>query len=436
MTEDAPWYNAEFQAARLYMEVTKQPEGRRAIGRLYPNVLDAIARHAEAKAKTDPHGEIQHLVAKLVQVIGDPLLLSSHDLQSEVRITYDRAESLALPAAVAYRQLCHRLHGVSSSLHLQSMHGDQMELLDRLADIDAGARALHKELLLKFDLAAASTDAELPRKLAQAFETFGEFWVYRRLSNIMTIEKVSEGSTSTPDFRCSLNGRDFFIEVKSPDIVDGDAHHAELMREATEVEIKLDQQVRSGQGISSATSVIAPFQKLGDKKYDGGDRRFAISTLRDRARTLFKPKQFSAGPTVALMFIDRYPVGDRRAILPDYKVGGMWSALPDDRQSGIVWQAAFGTPSTEIHNLFYPKLPLLGTPFMRDAASPFPGIGFVTMTTIHSGSPAGTTECWGLLDRQGSLPSGWLLADTAMILNAMCEVWNDDKDRRPKWQDV
>jgi hypothetical protein len=28
------------------------------------------------------------------------------------------------------------------------------------------------------------------------------------------------------------------------------------------------------------------------------------------------------------------------------------------------------------------------------------------------------------------------LADTAMILNAMCEVWNDDEDSRPKWQDV
>jgi hypothetical protein len=137
-----------------------------------------------------------------------------------------------------------------------------------------------------------------------------------------------------------------------------------------------------------------------------------------------------------LMFIDRYPVGNRRAILPDHKVGGMWSALPDDRQSGIVWQAAFGTPGTEIHNLYHPKRPLLGTPFMRDAASPFPGIAFVTMTTVHSGSPAGTTECWGLLDRHGSLPGEWLLADTAMILNAMCEVWNDDEDSRPKWQDV
>jgi hypothetical protein len=113
----------------------------------------------------------------------------------------------------------------------------------------------------------------------------------------------------------------------------------------------------------------------------------------------------------------------------------MWSDLPDDRQSGVVWQAAFGAPGNEIHNLYLPKRILSGTPFMRDSGSPFPGVAFVIMKTIHSGSPVGTTECWGLLDRKANLPVGWTMADTSMVLDAVCDVWNDDEDNRPKWHD-
>ncbi len=436
MTKNELWYNPKFEAARLYMEVTREPDGRRALGRLYPNILDAVARHAEAKAKDDPYGEIGHLTAKLIRLIGDPRIVSSADLQAEVRIAYDRAEAIALPASVAYRQLRHRLHSVTSSYHLESMHLEQMELLDSLADNDVKSKPLHRELLLKFDLAAQASDSDLPRKLAQAFEAFGEFWVYRRLCNCIKIEKVTEGATPSPDFQCSLNGRQFFIEVKSPDIVDGEAHHAELMKAATAVEIELDQKVRSGRRVSSVMSETAPFKRLGANDYDGGDLRHAIMTLRERARSLYKSKQFLSGPTFALMFADRYPLGNRRAILSEHKVGGMWSELPDDRQSGIVWQAAFGAPGTEIHNLNLPKRSLSGTPFMRDPGSPFPGVGFLTVSTIHSGSPTGNAECWGLLDRQASLPQGWHATDTATVLDAVSDVWNDDEDKRPKWHDI
>jgi hypothetical protein len=61
-------------------------------------------------------------------------------------------------------------------------------------------------------------------------------------------------------------------------------------------------------------------------------------------------------PTITLMFVARYQIpGNRRAILLDYKVGGIWAAVPDDRQGGVIWQAGFGQAGNVIHNLTSPK---------------------------------------------------------------------------------
>jgi hypothetical protein len=418
------------------MQITQNLESRRTLRHLDPRVLDDIARIASLKAIRDPHDELAFLNGTLIRHLGEVRLVSSVDLQDQLKIAYERAELLAMPSAVGYRGLCHRLLGVTSSFHLQSMGIDQMRVLDELALNDAAAATLHRELLLKLQIATQATDAELTRKLAQLFETFSEFWVYRRLRECVTITKIAEGDDPSPDFQCALGGRDFFIEVKAPDIVGGDLHHAQLMKEATEAAIELDNQVRAGRRVASVASSITPFSKVGDQNHDAEDLTPAISTIRERARTLFTTRQFSHGPTFALMFLERFAVpSNRRSILPDYKVGGMWTALPDDRQSGVLWQAAFGLAGSTIHNLNTPKRTLTGTPFLLDSGSPFPGLGLLAVSEIHSGSSVGTTECWGLINPYAPAAGNWQAADTVAVLNALCDVWNDKDDSRPKWQD-
>jgi hypothetical protein len=350
---------------------------------------------------------------------------------------YDRAESLAYPAGVGYRGLCHWLYGVTSSFHLQSMTLAQMQILDELTVTDEGADILHRALLEKLRVAEEATDTQIVRRFAQVFEAFVEAWAYRRLRKCVRVSKIREGSGEARlDFRCELNGREFFVEVKGPDIVDGDFHHEELMRASTEAQIDLDAQVRSGERIAMAVHSVDPFGKFKDEHYDASDLTVAIATLRERARNLFEVRQFSLGPTFALMCVDRYAIpGNRRAILPDYRVGGIWDRIPDNRQSGVIWQASFGEAGTVIHNLNSPKRVLDGTPFLVDSGSPFPGVGFIAMAEMHSGAPAGTTECWGLLDRKRAQAEGWSLGESEMVLDAVCDVWNDGDDSRPKWQD-
>jgi hypothetical protein len=429
------WYDPKFEAARVYMDLVDTPPGRYAIRHLCPDVLDGITEIANAKYNKEPYCELVHLNRTIVRLLKETTLTSSNEIQHQLLTTYERAERLALPAAVAYRDICHRLHGVTSSFHLQSMGLKQMQVIDLLRGTDGVAAVLHKNLLDKLHLAQAAKDAELIRRLAQAFEAFAEAWAYRRLSRCLKISKIPEGDEAGPDFRCELESKEFFIELKAPDIAGGDLHHKEMMEAATEAQIALDEKVRSGEPVAMGASSIDPFQKPGDATYDPTDLTIPIRTLRERARTSFVAPQFSSGPTFALMFVARYPIpGNRRAILPDYRVGGMWASAPDDRQSGIIWQAAFGPDGTEIHNLICPKRALSGTPFLLDPGRPFPGVGFIAMADIHNESPV-TTECWGLLDRNATRPNGWSLSDSEMVLNAVCDVWNDGEDSRPKWQD-
>jgi len=436
MPRPEKWYNPKFEAARAYMDLMETSAGRRAVQRLCPDVLDGITRIAMVKCKNEPHGELVHLNATLGRLLRDTQLLSQDELRGNLLNVYDRAESLAFPAAVAYRDLCHRLHGVTNSFHLQSMGLGQMQVVDELGVTDDGATVLHRNLLDKLQVAQEATDAALTRSLAQAFEAFGEAWAYRRLSRCMKISKIPEGDDPGPDFRCELDGREFFVELKTPDIVSGDFHHEQMMKAATESQIDLDEQVRAGKRVAMVTGCIDPFQKPGDSSYESTDLTLVIKTLRDRVRASFEAPQFSSGTTFALMFMARYVIpGNRRAILPDFKVGGMWASVPDDRQSGVIWQAGFGQAGTVIHNLTEPKQTLSSTPFLRDPGRPFLGAAFIAMQEIQKGHAVGTTECWGLLDRRGSQPKGWNVHDSEAVLNVVCDVWNDGEDSRPKWQD-
>lgn len=427
----------QFEAARLLLNQYGTNEGRRAVGQLHPRVVDGITRYAEFESARKSHNEIIHLNATLVRLLGDSMLGKSETLREQLTNSYRRAEELTYPAKLAHREVSHALIGVTKSIDLQTMHEEQLEALDDLARTsDETAVSLHRELLTKFKIALKASDANRTKKIGQAYEVFSEFWVYRRLRDCMTLSKIPEQATPTPDFRCQLGGRDFFIEVKAPDIAGGELHHAELLEQATDGQIDLEAQHKAGKHVAITTSEIAPFQSPSDKSYSGSDFTYAIRTIRDRSRTLFKTKQFSAGPTFALMVLDRYPIpGRRRAILPEYHVGGMYSGLPDDRQSGVLWQAAFGADGTQIHNVDSAKRTLTGVPFMRDPHSPFPGVGFLTLQTFHHDVPAGKAECWGLLARDADRPTGWLITDTEAVLNAVCDVWNDGEDTRPRWVD-
>lgn len=431
------WHESQSDSARAYMDLTTNLPGRQAVLNLVPDVLDSIARIATLKSKTNPHAELVELDASLHRQLRNEDLVSSSDAQHNLRMTYFRAEQLALPASVIYRDLRHRLQGVTSSFHLDQIGLSRMQALDELAAGDEHAAVMHKQVMSQLTVARDAVDCELPQKLSRVFEAFSEMWAYRHLKERLNILKVPESvkGQQTPDFKCELDGREFYIEVKAPDIVDGNIHHKRLMEEAMNAQIELEGLLRAGSRVASAARIISPFGNASGTLNDYDDLTVAIEVVRKRARSAYGAGQFSSGPTFALMVLDRYPIpGNRQCILPDYHVGGMWADAPDDRQSGILWQAAFGTAGNTIHNLTAEKKALMGEPFMRDVGRHFPGVGFIGMNEIDRFA-GGKTECWGLLDRSARLPAGWDVSDSEAVLDAVCDVWNDDADSRPKWQD-
>src|ERR1700730_12256208 len=105
MPRPKKWYDPKFEAARAYMDLMETLAGRHAVRSLYLQVLDGIKKIAVAKSKNEPHGELVHLIATLERLLRDTQLLCSDELQRSLLNAYERAESLAFPAAVAYRDL-------------------------------------------------------------------------------------------------------------------------------------------------------------------------------------------------------------------------------------------------------------------------------------------------------------------------------------------
>jgi hypothetical protein len=80
-------------------------------------------------------------------------------------------------------------------------------------------------------------------------------------------------------------------EVKSLDIAEGSFRHDEMMREGKNATVELGRQRSDGRQASIAESVIDPYRKLGDARYDPRSLIRVIDTLREKFRRAFLASQ-------------------------------------------------------------------------------------------------------------------------------------------------
>jgi len=207
--------------------------------------------------------------------------------------------------------------------------------------------------------------------------------------------------------------------------VGGDLRHGEIMVDAIDQAVDLQEQIAKGRAVASSVGEVAPYKRHGEQDFDHRSLIRPINTLREKSVQAFKGGQFTMGPTLALAVVDRLLVpGGKSALAPYYF---------DDTDaaccvSGVLWHAAFGRPGTPVFR--HPNFPgtegleghLSSYGLFVDDGRPFPGLALILLAREHAGDVA-----YGLYPSRPKIPvEGWGADDTQEALHAICMSYNDE----------
>jgi hypothetical protein len=177
-----------------------------------------------------------------------------------------------------------------------------------------------------------------------------------------------------PDFRISIDGRDFYIEVKSLHARGGEENYQRSMERGFDTIVDLDERMGSGR-VAMGETVIQPHRRHlvtdyiprsrrevghdlrtnraaaddpalhGRSNYDPSSNRQIIETLIGREVDHVKPGQFDQGDTVLAIELSLLPLRS--------SVGNeLYRTYPDPHESvatsGILWNLAFGAEGSDI----------------------------------------------------------------------------------------
>ena len=360
-----------------------------------------------------------------MQAIGPVTPAGDPDAVERFSALYKDASGVVFPATSAYLAVCHALHEYSASHSLSSIDLEILRAIDLEGHRNQVLDTFRNDLKSRLDQVSGIDDITA---YSQAFEIYGEILVYLHLHERVPTERLSERQgQKTPDFRCTPpDGKPFYIEVKSFDIVGGNARKLAMMDDGQDAKAELEEQVHAGKRIAMAETEIDLFRKAGETKtYDPYSVIRVIDTLREKSLGAFKEGQFKEGPTFALAVMDRLLLpGGKFDLAPyyyaDFNDGGI--------ASGALWHMAYGRSGTPIFRL--PKfagaksleghLDRLG--LFVDDTRPFLGPGLIVLHLEQCGRRA-----YGLVNSAYQAENNWSIDDTQDVLEWLCHRWNDER---------
>jgi hypothetical protein len=170
-------------------------------------------------------------------------------------------------------------------------------------------------------------------------DRFAELLMFVRLSEKCSIEKVSETTTKTPDFRVHNFGS-LFIEFKALSFVDGAYNYHNSMLEALDNKIEMEAKLQAGARVAITTQAIQPFLKSSrEKDYDPQSITMAVEALIEKIAQNIKPGQLGHGPTLLLVDLEQFPLPGKDNELLEKE---SYSVSSDEWHSGVLWHVAFG----------------------------------------------------------------------------------------------
>lgn len=386
------------------------------------DILSALSRLRGSDSLVEKQCEAMQAVFQAA-LIG-PL---TPDQIAEFNDHYAAAQKRALPTVTEFLKHCHDMSGYTDNHSLNSISLGKLLSLETEGHFDSGLSAALRDVRQRLQQVTSMLDV---KGYSQAFELYAEAVVYAflkaRFHSTVKIDERGGNIGPTPDFKCEWNGKVFYVEVKSFDVVDGEYRHQEMMNDALETNVELEQQILAKRQVAMAEREIAPYRKLGaDAAYDSRSLIRVIETLTNRAWRAFKPSQFTMGQTFALAVLDRLVLpGNRYSLAPYYYDNYQGGAIV----SGVLWQTCFGQTGGPIFRLpdfeGGPSLEgYLTTPGLyTDPTRDFPGVGFVTMQLSND-----PKDVYGLFDHECVLPDGWTSDDLEGILDLLCSSYYNDK---------
>ena len=388
------------------------------LGFLIFETLDALERSVQHVPAIKPdHDKILSLLSQSTKV------QLTEGQATELREAYNRSLDTAFPTTQAFLKWSHQFHGLSQEHNLTSISLPRLRQLEEASRVDANLGELLKELRIAFTRIGGLNDSQGFR---QAFEFYGEALAYSLLSAKFQTKRIVAKSSSMPDFSCSLpNGKEFFVELKTFDIVDGPFRSAQMHEDAMQQHIEIESQTNRGAPVAIAAREVAPYKRAFCKpgEYDPASLLSVIVTLIDKARSAFKPTQFTQGPTFAFVLCDRLLLpGGKHSVAPHYYERG-GSAIV----SGVLWHTCFGQAGWPISRIpdFEGKPGIEGymssNGLLSDAALPFPSGALIFADTTWQ-----EDSVLGLYDASwtSSSPS-WTKEDTEEVLQTLCSAFND-----------
>ena len=407
------------RAYRAYNNAVRASVQPQIMGWVCLEVLDGI----ETLAATDRSSRIAALHAQLLKLLADSNLVTSVPLRDEFRKVYCEAEELAFPATTVFVAHAQALTDWTRNLNLITADPSRLRAIDLKAHTDP---TFGKYVTKICEILPDVGSAPNVKRYSQFYEIYSEALVLEFLRSKIRTKRVSEEDTETPDFQCELeDGRSFYVEVKTLDIVGGVYRHDAIMVDAIDQAVELQGKIAKGETVAIAEGEIAPYKRPGETDtYDSHSLMRVINTLREKCWQAFKPGQFTLGPTLALAVADRLSIPGRHCALAPYYFD------PYDGGScvsGVLWQAAFGRAGTPILRLpdFAGKPTVegyLSEPGLYvDEGRSFPGLALIALSGSGEQQAA-----HGLYPARRAPIGAWEVDDTIEALAAICDAYNDD----------
>ena len=386
-------------------------------------ILIEVLEGIECFADNNPASPVAKMRENMLRVIG-----GSPQAISQFSDLYTEASDIVFPMTSVFLAVCNAVNELSSSHSLAQIDSETLRAFDMEAHTNATLGLFRRELISR--LKNRDVDVDDVEAFSGTFEVYGEIIAYQYLSKrVPTVRLVPEGE-ETPDFQCQPpDGKPFYVEVKSFDIVGGKLRNLQMMDDGLDAKAQLEEQVHAGKPIASATTEIAPYLRYGETDtYDPWSLIRVIDTLRDKSRQNFKPGQFKDGPTFALVVMDRLILPRGKFDLEpyyydDHAEGGL--------SSGVLWHLAYGCEGTPIFRLpeFAGKPSLEGylnkPGLFVDETDPFPGPGLIVLYRERSEHVG-----LGLCNDVWSGGDDWKIDDTHDVLDRLCHLWNDQGNSR------
>lgn len=404
--------------ACIYMRSLPAADRVNRIGFLSFETLDALERAVQHVPG------IKHDYNKMLMLLSQATKVQLTEVQAkELREAYNRSLDTVFPTTQAFLNWSHQFLGISQEHNLASISLPRLLQLEEASLIDTSLCELLKEFRMALSRISGLNDSQGFR---QAFEFYGEALVYSLLSAKFQTKRIVAKATSMPDFSCCLpNGKEFFVELKSFDIVDGPYRSAQMHEDAIQQQIEIEDQVNRGVPVAIAMRELAPYKRAFGKlyEYDSTSLLTVIDTLIDKARSAFKPKQFIQGPTFAFALCDRLLLpGGKHSVAPHYYERG-GSAIV----SGILWHACFGQTGWPISRMpdFEGKPGIEGY-MSRNGLMSDPAVQFPSGALIFADTSWQEDTVLGLYDASWTSPSpSWTVEDTEEVMRTLCSAFND-----------